>query len=89
LFTPSAGKSAVRSTSDVRRTVAEMFGESYGLRWLPDGSILFLLWKTHETVTPYRVRDPGLSERIGTVPRPVTSFGLSNDLRRAAVVTRE
>jgi len=68
---------------------AAIFGESSYLRWLPDGSILFTVWETQETATPYRLRGPRLSERLGTVPRPVTSFGASSDLRRAVVVTRE
>ena len=66
-----------------------IFGESSDAQWLPDGSILLDIWETQETVTAFRVRGPGQSERLGTVPRPVTSFRVSRDLRRAAVVTRE
>jgi tRNA A-37 threonylcarbamoyl transferase component Bud32 len=66
-----------------------IFGERYGFRWLPDGSILLSIWETQETVTLYRVRGPGRSERLGTIPLPVTSFSVSKDLRRVAVVTHE
>ena len=80
----------VMSLSDGKETHwVAIFGAKPFFRWLPDGSILLDIWETQETVTPYRVRGPGRSERLGTVPRPVTSFSASKDLRRAAVVTRE
>jgi hypothetical protein len=40
-------------------------------------------------MTLYRVRGPRRVDRLGTIPRPVTSFSASKDLRRAAVVTQE
>ena len=66
-----------------------IFGESYGFRWLPDGSILLSIWETQETATLYRLHGPGRNERLGTIPLPVTSLGVSTDLHRAAVVTQE
>jgi hypothetical protein len=66
-----------------------IFGEAYGLQWLPDGSILLAIWETQETVTLFRVRGPGQSERLGTIPQPVTSLSVSRDLHRATVVTHE
>jgi tRNA A-37 threonylcarbamoyl transferase component Bud32 len=66
-----------------------IFGERSWFRWLPDGSILLSIWETQESVTLYRVRGPGRVERLGAIPRPVTSFSASSDLRRAVVVTKE
>ena len=65
------------------------FAENSGFRWLPDHSILLRIWETQESVSLYRVRGPGLVERLGTIPRSVARFSVSDDLRRAAVVTRE
>ncbi|MEP7326093.1 MAG: protein kinase [Gemmatimonadota bacterium] len=65
------------------------FGENVNFGWLPDHSILLRLWESQETVTLYRVRGPGQVEKLGTIPRAVTSFGVSDDLHRATVVTRE
>jgi dipeptidyl aminopeptidase/acylaminoacyl peptidase len=68
---------------------AAIFGENAGVRVLPDHSILLRIWDTQESVTLYRLRGPGQVERLGTIPRAVTSFSVSDDLRRATVVTHE
>jgi serine/threonine protein kinase len=56
---------------------------------LPDHSILVEVAETFETVTLYHVRGPGQVERLGTIPRPVQRLSVSNDLKRAAIVTRD
>ena len=56
---------------------------------LPDHSILVEVAETFETVTLYHLRGPGQIERLGTIPRPVQRLSVSNDLKRAAVVTRD
>lgn len=85
----SAGLS-VMSLSDGKSTPwMAAFAEGAEARWLPDGSILFLVWESQETVALYRLRGPGRVERLGTIPRPVTGLSVSDDLRRAVVQTRE
>ncbi len=56
---------------------------------LPNHSILVEVAETFETVTLYHVRGPGQVERLGTIPRPVQRLSVSNDLKRAAIVTRD
>jgi hypothetical protein len=64
-------------------------GEGGAARFLPDGSILFSVQETQQTVTLYRLRGPGRIERLGTIPRAVKFLDVANDLRRATVVTQE
>lgn len=64
-------------------------GVGMDIRWLVDGSILLRLHEGQETITLLRLRGPGRKERIGTLPRGVVYLNVSNDLRRAAVVTRD
>ena len=85
----SLGLSVMSLSSGKAARWTAIFGEQSAFRWLPDGSILLSIWETQETVTIYRVRGPGRVERLGTIPRPVTSFSVSKDLRRATVVTHE
>lgn len=58
-------------------------------RWLPDGSALLSLRAARDTVTLYRVRGPGLVDRVGVIARPIESWTVSNDLGRAVVTARE
>lgn len=58
-------------------------------RWLPDHSILLWVEEPAKIYTVYRVRGPGQKERLGTIPRRIELLSVSNDLRRAAIVTRD
>ena len=68
---------------------AAHFGESGHGRFTSDGSVLFPVFGTQESVTLYRLTGPGREARIGTVPRPVTNFLSSRDPRLAAVLVRD
>jgi hypothetical protein len=54
-----------------------------------DGSLVLYIGETAETVTLYHLRGAGQLERLGTIPRPVQNVTVSNDLKRAAIVTRD
>jgi len=56
---------------------------------LRDHSMLVQIRETQETVTLYRLRSPGQVERLGAIPRPVYGLTVSNDLKRAVIVTRD
>jgi hypothetical protein len=66
-----------------------MFAEGGWGRFLPDHSMLVQIRETVETVTLYRLRGPGQLERLGAIPRPVERLSVSNDLKRASIVTRD
>jgi len=68
---------------------AANFGEGGGFRWLPDGSIMAWVWRTQQTLELLRVSGPDRVESLGILPRPVTSFDVAADLRRAVLVTRD
>ncbi len=57
--------------------------------WLPDGSLLVAVWDTPQTVSLYRLHGPNAIERLGTVPRALNEITVSNDLKRAALVTTD
>lgn len=56
---------------------------------LSDGSAVFQSYETAESVTLIHLSGPGASRRLGTVPRPVTSLSLSDDLKRVVITTRD
>lgn len=62
--------------------------EAFG-RWLPDGSILLLMEEPLGIYTVNRMRGPERKERLGNIPRPITGISISDDLRRAVIVTRD
>ena len=57
--------------------------------FLSDGSILWSVFDTQESVTLYHLTSPGHLERLGSVPRVVRSIQVSSDLKRASVNVRE
>jgi len=57
-------------------------------RWLPDMTLLVTIWEGG-IPTLYRVRGPGRVERLGTAPRTLTDITVTDNLRDAAVVTRD
>jgi hypothetical protein len=65
------------------------FAESGYIRPLPDGSLLYAIQESQEIWTLFRLRGPGRVERIGMVPRPAQQVGITDDLRRVVVTTRE
>jgi hypothetical protein len=65
---------------------ARMFAEGGGARFAADGSVVFSVQPILESWALYRLRGPGQVERIGTVPRPISSVGLSRDGRRASIL---
>jgi len=52
---------------------------------LSDGSFLLARWEGQQAATLERLRGPGRVERLGTVPRPLSTFSASADLRRAVI----
>ncbi len=58
------------------------------IRWLPDMTLLVTIWEGG-IPTLYRVRGPGRVERLGTAPRVLYDMTVSDNLRDAAVVTRD
>jgi len=50
-----------------------------------DGSFLLARWEGQQVATLERLRGPGSAERLGTIPRPLTAFSASADLRRAVI----
>jgi len=68
---------------------AAHFGENGHGRLASDGSLVFPVFRTQESVTLYRLTGPGKEQLLGTVPRPVTNFLPSKDPRRATVLVRD
>jgi hypothetical protein len=64
------------------------FAEGGEVSWLRDGTLLVRLWDGPGTYSLYRLLGPGRSEKLGTIPRTVSSLSISDDLKRAAVVVR-
>ena len=48
---------------------------------LADGGFALIALETEQTQTIYRLRGPGQAERLGTIPRPIASFQLSQNGR--------
>jgi hypothetical protein len=65
------------------------FGEDALIQQQRDGSLVFGVARTQETMELRRVRGPGRVEVLGTIPRPVWRVNVSGDLSRVAVVVRE
>jgi hypothetical protein len=65
------------------------FGEAGDLHRLKDGTFLLLLRDTPGTYSLHHLLGPGRSEKLGTIPRTVSSLSVSEDLKRAAVVVRD
>ena len=68
---------------------ASVFAENAGTVFLPDGSLLMLVFEAEQTVTMYRLRGSGQLERLGTLPRPVSDLSVSGDLTRALLTVRD
>jgi hypothetical protein len=58
------------------------------MRWLRDGTVLFSVWDTPESVVLYQVAGPGRVTRLGRVSRPSANTSVSDDLKRISVVER-
>jgi hypothetical protein len=56
--------------------------------WLEDGTLLVLLRHTLETYSIYHLLGPGRAEKLGTIPRKVSSVSASRNLKRIVVVER-
>ncbi len=68
---------------------AKQFAEGGYVGWLAGGGIVFEGYLTEDFVTLYRVTSPGKLQRLGTVPRPVSSVTFSADLEHVAVNARD
>ncbi len=68
---------------------ARLPAENGTMNFLADGSLLFTTWITPESVVLYKVPAAGRVERLGTIPRSVSSISVSDDLKRAAVLETE
>jgi hypothetical protein len=67
---------------------ARGYAEAGGARFLGDGSVLFGVRPTQESIALRQVRGPGDVKLLGVVPKPVAGVGVSNDLKRAMVIER-
>jgi len=67
---------------------ATSYAESGGMKFVADGSVLFQVRPTQESMALLRLRGPGDIRRLGVVPRPVAGVSLSEDLKRALIVER-
>ncbi len=71
---------------------AEMWAASYaeggGIRFLADGSLLFRVRPTQESMALLHLRGPGDIRRLGLIPRPVAGVSVSADLKRVLVIER-
>ena len=65
------------------------FGGMSGVSWLNDGTVLAVFQEAMETYSLYRLLSPERAEKLGTIPRRVSSVSVSRDLKRAAVVVRD
>jgi hypothetical protein len=64
------------------------FGERAEVNRLKDGTFLLRLRDTPETYSLYHLLGPGRAEKLGVIPRTVSSLSVSEDLERIAVVVR-
>ena len=64
------------------------YAEDGGVGFLADGSLLFQVKPTQESIALLQVRGPGDIKRLGVVPRPVAGVSVSSDLKRALVIER-
>ncbi|HUR95167.1 MAG TPA: protein kinase [Gemmatimonadales bacterium] len=60
--------------------------EQGGMRFLDDGSVLFMPWDTPESAVLYKVSGAGRAERLGKIPRPTAGISISRDLKRVALL---
>jgi Protein kinase domain len=67
---------------------ARSYSEGGGVSFLEDGSVLFRVRPTQESVGLLRVRAPGNVQQLGVIPRPVAGVSVSADLKRALIVER-
>jgi hypothetical protein len=68
---------------------ASIFAENGGTAFLPDGSMLLVIWERAQAITLYRMRAPGDLVRLGTIPRPVSDISVATDLKHALVTVRD
>jgi hypothetical protein len=87
--TDSVGLGVITPGDTVVTSWFTTFGEGAEVNRLKDGSFLLRLHDTPETYSLYHIRGPGRAEKIGSIPRTVSSLSVSEDLKRAAVVVRE
>ena len=78
---PVAGGSPTR--------VFTALADHVNLSWLADGSLLAFVWDTPESLSLYKVKGAGQVEKLGKVPHLVTTFNVSQDLKRAVLGWRE
>ncbi len=67
---------------------ARSYAEAGSARFLADGSLLFSVRPTQESVALLQVRAPDDLKRLGVIPRPVASVSISSDLKRALILER-
>jgi serine/threonine-protein kinase len=68
---------------------ATMFGEFGQVHYLADGSLVFGVATTQESLSAYHLTAPGRLVRIGTIPRPLIRGSVSADLKRLALTARD
>jgi Tol biopolymer transport system component len=65
------------------------FGGMSEVSWLNDGTLLVVFIEALETYSVYHLLGPGRAEKLGTIPRRVSSVSVSKDMKHAAVVVRD
>jgi hypothetical protein len=81
LVVPAAGGTPVRWASS--------FAETGYAQWLGEGSLLFPVWLGQQSVSLFRVREPGRMESIGKIPHVASLASFSMDLKRATLGWRD
>jgi hypothetical protein len=81
----------VMSLSDGRiATINSWFAGAAFAVWLSDGSIMLAVWRLPDSgLTLYRLRETGETIWSATVPHPVWSISVSDDMKLAALTVRD
>jgi hypothetical protein len=81
LVVPTAGGTPVRWASS--------FAETAYAQWLDESSLLFPVWLGQQSVSLFRIREPGRMESIGKIPHLASLASFSTDLKRATLGWRD
>ena len=69
--------------------VATFSGEGGSALWLTDGRLLIVRIDTPESATFLTLAPGGKLETVGSVPRPLSNFSISRDMRRFVAISQD
>ncbi|MFN2636974.1 MAG: protein kinase [Gemmatimonadaceae bacterium] len=81
--------SAMSLTDGVVTSLKTIFGGYVWPESLADGSVMLAVWETGDWVSIYHLRKSGKTDWVTSIPRPVWTFSVSADMRRAAISARD